>query len=382
MGLIFRRELKKIEKKYKGKIKNITDLIGNKKPSILFFFLANHFDYLLDDDENKILSKKSMERRDKINKIIKKYGSKFLKSKQVFEDRNKLKYYNYQEQLKIGKKVDFDKKILEKDSGIDLSKEENVIWVANHGFKDDALATVLSANKNAYILFGSLPQFYNTLDGFISWINGSVLINRKNKNSRQASIEKCKKVIELGGDMMIFPEGVWNKSPNLLSLKLWPGIYRIAKEENIKIVPIIHYKKELHLKDKNDFIHTVVDDPIDVSNMEEKEFLNYLRDVYSYWLYLMMEKYGTTTREEMLSGYDSASQYWEDMLRKRRETVERYDYSIETSADYIDKRDVELLRAWTDIANIENITPYNCSMVLDAKEKVKTLTENNFQRRF
>ncbi len=41
--------------------------------------------------------------------------------------------------------------------------------------------------------------------------------------------------------LIVFPEGVWNKSPNALSLELWPGIYRIACETGAKIVPIVHY---------------------------------------------------------------------------------------------------------------------------------------------
>ena len=378
MGLIFRRELKKIEKKYKGKIKNITDLIGNKKPSKLFFFLANHFDYLLDDDENKILSKKSMERRDKINKIIKKYGSKFLKSKQVFEDRNKLKYYNYQELLKMGKKVDFDKKLLEKDSGIDLSKEENVIWVANHGFKDDALATVLSANKNAYILFGSLPQFYNTFDGIISWINGVILINRKMTSSKEASIRKCIKALQMNKDIIIYSEGVWNKSSNKLVLHLWPGIYKIAKETNTRVVPIIHYKKELHETNKKDIIHTVIDNPIDLTKYSEKEALIYLRDRMAYWTYLMMQKYGKTTRKELLKGNDNSTSAWEEQLNKRIQTVDYYDPEIEKTAHYQTKEEREYYEILNDISNIKNINPYNIHNIIKAKE----LLRDDFQRRY
>ena len=370
--------IKKIEKKYKDKIINIKDLIGNKRPSILFYFLANHFDYLLDNDENKIISEKSMKYRDKINKIVKKYGPSFLKSKQIFEDRNELRFFNYKEQLKLGENVELDTNLLAKDEGIKLNKDETVIWVANHGFKDDALATVLSANKNAYILFGSLPQFYNTIDGIISWLNGVILVNRKIDSSKKSSIKKCVKVLQMKKDIIIYPEGVWNKSPNKLVLHLWPGIYKIAKEANVKVVPVVHYKRKLHKEDKNDIIHTVIDEPIDLTKFSEEEALTYLRDKMAYWTYLMMQKYGKSTREELLKDYYYSTEEWEEQLKERVNTADYYDPEIETTADYQTKKEKEYYETLEDLSKIKNITPKNAHSIVNAKKLIK----NNFQRRF
>ena len=46
-------------------------------------------------------------------------------------------------------------------------------------------------------------------------------------------------LIDLGGNIIMFPEGVWDKSKNLPCLKLFPGIYKVAKEKNAIIVPIV-----------------------------------------------------------------------------------------------------------------------------------------------
>lgn len=358
-------KMKKILSYYSDRINGVQDLIGDDPPAILFYLLGEKFSYLMDDDPEVVISERGVEARRHFNKVIKLFGPLFLSSKQVIENRNILR--NPDSQIE-------DHEIVLPD--------DPVIWTPNHGFKDDALATVLAIPRNAYFLFGSLPQFYNTMDGVLAWANGSILINRKNAHSRSTSIPKCEKVIDMGADLIIYPEGVWNKSPNLLLLKLWPGAVRIAKEKGIKIVPIIHYKRELHLTDKRDYIHTVIDDPVDVSNMTDKEALEYLRDVYAYWLYLMMERYGKSTREKEVSGFENSTLAWEDKLRQRISTAARYDFEMETSADYVDKVDLEILAAWSDIANIQNITPQNISMVADAKQKVKTLHENNFQRRF
>ena len=357
-------KFEKIISKYGNHIESISDLTGDDEPSKMFYLLADKFSYLLDDNPDNVLSKSGVERRKIINKIIKKIGPRFLHCQQVFEDRNVL-----------------ENNLNKRDNKIILPKEP-VIWAPNHGFRDDALATVLAADRNAYFLFGSLPQFYNTIDGVTAWLNGSILVNRKNKESKKASLGKCRKAIELGTDLIIFPEGVWNKTPNLLSLKLWPGVYRIAKENGIKIVPVIHYKRELQSLDKNDIIHTVIDDPIDVSNMSEQVALDYLRDIYAYWVFLMMEKYGQSTRAEEIGDSINSQAKWEQRLYERLETADRYDKEIETKANYVEKFDSELLQAWSDISRITNISSENAYMVMDARKKVEELKNNNFQRRF
>ena len=156
------------------------------------------------------------------------------------------------------------------DKPIELP-DKPVIWIANHAIKDDTLASVLAAKRNGYIIFGSLPQFYNTFDGISAWANGVIMTNRKVSSSKSSSIKKGIKVINNGSDLIMFPEGVWNKSPNKLLLDFWPGVYRIAKETDSKIVPMAHYIRDGAHKIPNNPIHTVIDDPVSISDMAEKE---------------------------------------------------------------------------------------------------------------
>ena len=357
--------LEEIEEKYKDNLNDINDLLGDMEPTEDFYTLIDKFGYLLQDEPEKVLSKKGVERRKVLNKVIRACGDSFLSSKQMILDREFLKDSNTN-------KMDF---------GVDIG-DEPVIWAPNHGFRDDALATVLAIPRSAYFLFGSLPQFYNTKDGLTAWMIGSIMVNRNKNSSKKAAVEKCKYAIDLGEDLIIFPEGVWNKSPNKLAIGLWPGAYRIAKEKNIKIVPVIHYKKNIHLLDKDDTIYTVVDDPIDVSNMSEEEALTKLRDVYATWVYLMMEKYGQSKREDEVKVFNNSTLTWEYYLKKRVSTADRYHFDMETRAQYYDKRDDERIKIWEDISNIENINASNAKMILDARKEVKVLKRNDFQRRF
>lgn len=368
-----KKRLIKIEQQYKDKIKNINDLTGGKEPSKLFYILAKHLDYLLDTNPDVCIKKYGVRIRKTLNPIVKKIAPLFMSSKQVIEDREKLMY------PKGRKKKDKNAPTYSKD--IDLP-EEPVIWMANHAFKDDVVATICSCERHGYLLLGSVPQFYNTFDGIAAYINGVILANRKVKSSKKASVEKSVKAMEYGADLIMFPEGVWNKTPHIPIISLWPGIYRIAKQTGAKIVPVVHYTRDMLNKDKNNIIHTVIDDPIDISQMSEKETLELLRDTMATWYMLMMEKYGKSTRKKELNGFETSAEAWEEHLKQRIQTANRYDIEIETCADYRPKEIESSREIWEKIAAIETIDARTIKTIEHAKRMIKERNQNDFQRKF
>lgn len=355
----------RIAKKYAESITGVNDLTGNATPSILFYILTSCFGYLLENDVDKVISSNGVKIRSLLNPLVKALGVHFLSNPQIIENRNLLRGY--------GDNMP-DKEIALPD--------KSVIWAANHAFKDDTLATILAIKRHAYILFGSLPQFYNTFDGVTAWLNGVVMTNRKVKASRQASMEKALQVIAYGADLMMFPEGVWNKSPNLLLLDLWPGIWRIAKETGALVVPVVHYIRDCANAEKHNPIHTVVDDPVRVDDLSEKAGLEYIREIMSYWYYLMMETYGISKRAlEVPKGSDSCK-LWEEHLTVRRKTVARYDEEIEFCADYCSKEKVLSTEVWKAAADVVNINTDNAAMIAYANLLLEQEMQNDFQHRY
>lgn len=364
--MLGQQKLNAILRKYGGMITGLSDLAADAPPSALFYILADKLSYLLEADPERSISHAGVKRRRKINPMIKTLGPCFLSNPQVFENRNFLR--------------DPNSSIIPPDTKIVLP-DEPVIWAANHKFKDDTLATVLAAQRHAYILFGSLPQFFNTFDGVTAWLNGVAMVNRKVSESKKSSAAKAVRVMDCGADLIVFPEGVWNKSPNALVLDLWPGIYRIACETGAKVVPIIHYLRD-NIASKNDPIHTVIDDAIQIDNLPEHTALGYLRDVIATWYYLMLEAYGSSTREEALRGVSTATEAWEQQLKEQVSMVERYDKEIELSADYRPDWKVPPQQVWQAIADVTNVTPLNVGHVLYAKRLVSQLEREDYQHRF
>ena len=215
---------------YKDYLSGLSDLVGDDLvPSNLFCFNIKHIGKLLDGDPDNVLSKFGVKLRGLTTaRLVRLLGANFMTSKQVFENRNELL-----------NKTDANGKYIA-DNGIKLPKEP-VIWASNHHFKDDALASVRAAKRPVYIMFGSIPLYFNTFDGILAFLIGSILINRKVKESKRASIPKVNKAIDFGADILWYPEATHNKTANKLILDIWNGIYRVANEKGTKVVPAIHY---------------------------------------------------------------------------------------------------------------------------------------------
>lgn len=338
------------------------DLLGGTKPSVLFYPMVRLLSHLLSCDPDRMVSKASLSVRRFLHPFLMRLVPLFLEYKQVYESKNAL----------LG--VDAP------DAPLELPAEP-VIWCPNHGFKDDVAASIGTV-RHAYILFGSLPMFFNTFDGVGAYVNGVAMCNRKVKASRIASMEASKRLLNMGMDMLVFPEGVWNKTPDKLMLGLWPGAYRLAKETGSKIVPVIHYLADPHKKYSGNVIHTVVADPISMEGLSEKEGLALLRDTMATWYFLMMEKYGRTTRKELLDGFETADDAWEDYMAMHTGCVKYYDKEIELCADYRPKDIVCPKDVWQSVADIRNVRAENAAHVQYARQLVEREKHRDFQRQF
>lgn len=174
--------------------------------------LNSRLQYMLENDADKTISLKSSDVRKKIRPM----------------------FFNV---LKLGNKLDL---VIEKR---EFAKSDRpVIYVASHGFKDDVLNTVLTLRDNAYVVFGNIDLFFNTMDGFFLWIYGAQLVNRYDKVSKGSMKEKMRKIIDYGNSIIIFSEATWNLSDNKLMYPLHGGFYDIAKEKDALVVPVVTYK--------------------------------------------------------------------------------------------------------------------------------------------
>jgi 1-acyl-sn-glycerol-3-phosphate acyltransferase len=117
-----------------------------------------------------------------------------------------------------------------------FNKNENYVIVCNHNsFMDIPLTTpfIPGANKTiAKIELSKIPVF-----GMI-YSRGSVLLDRKNEDSRKNSFVQMKKVLEMGMHMCIYPEGTRNKTTEPLQ-HFHNGAFKLAVDTGKPIMPTL-----------------------------------------------------------------------------------------------------------------------------------------------
>ena len=103
-------------------------------------------------------------------------------------------------------------------------------------------------------------------------LNGVVYIREDDKVDRKLSKEKMINILKKGGNMMYFPEGTWNLSPNLPVLQCSYGIIDVAMRSGATIIPIGIEQYGTH------FI-TAVGEPFDVSKYDENDKISAIHDL-------------------------------------------------------------------------------------------------------
>lgn len=132
-----------------------------------------------------------------------------------------------------------------------FKKGVTYIVVCNHNTLFDVPVStpgIPGASKTiAKIEMSRIPLF-----GMI-YKRGSVLVDRKNEESRKASYNKMKEVLDLGIHMCIYPEGTRNKTMEPLQ-RFHDGAFRLAVDTKHAILPaLIFNTKKIFPNDKTFF---------------------------------------------------------------------------------------------------------------------------------
>jgi len=125
-----------------------------------------------------------------------------------------------------------------------FTKLTNYVIVCNHNsLMDVPVSTPFMPRPNKTIAkksFAKIPLF--------GWIYtfGSVLVDRKSDESRRKSYEEMKRMLAIGLDMLIYPEGTRNRTGDPLK-SFYDGAFRLAVDTRKPVLPVIllHTKKVL-----------------------------------------------------------------------------------------------------------------------------------------
>ena len=113
---------------------------------------------------------------------------------------------------------------------------KNYIVVANHNsFFDIFAVTPYLPNANKSIAKASLAKI-----PVFNWVysQGTVLVDRNSATSKSDSFGEMKKVLDMGLDMVVYPEGTRNKTDKPLK-EFYNGAFRLAADTKKTIIPVV-----------------------------------------------------------------------------------------------------------------------------------------------
>lgn len=162
------------------------------------------------------------------------------------------------------------------------------------------------------------------INGFVINMNGCVCLDRENKESRKFAFEELKKILELGHDVLIMPEGTWNLSDSTPILPFSWGVIQLAYDTKVDIQPIV-----LEYEKKKCYVN--IGETINVNNFnDKKEAYTYLRDNLATLRWYLWELKGKYNRNDL------SKEEFDDYVKFLLSEYPRMDYEEEKKIIYHD----------------------------------------------
>lgn len=152
-------------------------------------------------------------------------------------------------------------------------KSKPVIYAITHIDKYDFQLVSEAIKDHQYPFAGDPETMYRSFDGLALGLNGVIYCDTESKTDRNIAKNTAIETLEKGHNLLIYPEGVWNVTSNLLMLPLFPGIIEMAKETGCEIVPVAieRYDKDYIVNIGSEFdVNQYLNTGLSVDQVKEK----------------------------------------------------------------------------------------------------------------
>lgn len=263
-----------------------------------------------------------------------------------------------------------------------LEKGKPYIYTSTHNFDGDINVALANLDRNAFLLLGSKDQLEYNKGVYFAWLNGLIYVDRLDPESRKESLKKMTRILKSGTSILMFPEGQYNNTENLLCERIFAGPYKLYKETGAKIIPVSSYTlPEL------DEIYINYGEPIDFDELSKKEALIMLRDILATMQFEQIEKHGGMLVRKEMTSKDIHLDYLEERLQEYLKENWTRDVWDEEIIEYIDKDIIEAKKVREFIDKVE-ITPKNAYIMApilvqrekDEKYDFKKYVRKNWKR--
>lgn len=277
----------------------------------------------------------------------------------------------------------------EKD--VDVPKDRPIIYANTHKFKPDLEKISISTRQPSALVASDFKNSYKTINGWYFNTRPTIFVDPYSKKDKEYTYKMMLRYLKEGNDFMIFPEAVWNLSPNKIVLDVFSGTVRAALESNAIIVctAIERYDKT-YIINRKGFIdpqeilkkHTSlsfeeINDNLDLRKKIIFECNQQLRDTLAT---LTFEIWNSYASEFGLASRKSLSEdYWNQFIQELTSEWPGYKLSDNVEQQFQNKKELEIQAIKQDINMLRkdlNINNLFLFADYDRYQKAKELVEN------
>ena len=253
-----------------------------------------------------------------------------------------------------------------------LKQGQPYIFASTHYFVEDIIANLAVIDRNAWILIGTTDQLEHNPQMYAAWLNGLVYVDRLSDRSRKESVKKMLRILHAGSSILLFPEGGWNNTENLLVNPLFSGPWLLSKHTGIPCIPVAVFCEQ-----NTDVIYLRYGQPLDIGRLEKEEALDLLRDQMASLMYEMIAQHAAPLARDSLVG-DPHLQHMEARCReylRNRWTRDTWDeeLTVHRPRGIVTEKDVYAF------ADRVEPTPENARILLADAERYKLHCKYDFK---
>lgn len=184
--------------------------------------------------------------------------------------------------------------------GDERSKEQRTtIYAVTHIGGNDVEIAFEAIETPAWLFLGDPKELYCNIDGFMLALNGVICVETKDKFDRTIARIRAVELLKKGGSLIIYPEGAWNISDNLLVLPIYAGALEMAVEAQADIVPVA-----IEVYGDTYYVNIGKNIPwTEIELSDKAEAANWLRDILATLKWEEFEVLGVNKRESIPKGY-------------------------------------------------------------------------------
>ena len=192
------------------------------------------------------------------------------------------------------------------------------IYAINHTNGND-FPTVAQIVKHHFYILADFTMKKDIGVNTLNRLNGVIYVDRKNRQSRAKAKDDLIYLLNNNRNVLLFPEGTWNLSPNLLTLPLNWGIIDLSTVSGKPVQPII-------ISYTGGKTYCKIGDPFyPEQDTDKKENINKLREIMATMMWELIEQGGVCHRNQI------DKDYYNKWVKQQLDTYKKLDFEYERS---------------------------------------------------